>query len=36
MRSPHSKSVLEAMANRKFDNPIVLRLVEFYNELQST
>ena len=30
-----SKSVLEAMANRKFDNPIVLRLVEFYNELQS-
>ena len=30
-----SKSVLEALANRKFDNPIVLRLVEFYNELQS-
>ena len=30
-----SKSVLEAMENRKFDNPIVLRSVEFYNELQS-
>ena len=30
-----SKSVLEAMTNRKFDNPTVLCLVKFYNELQS-